>query len=1118
MATITTRAGKGSPLTNTEVDDNFSNLNSAKYESGSSPTFANSALLNSSSTVSLTLDGASANSKNIYFKGDSSAQMGRIASIGTSLYFQLTDATNYFTINPGSTVINDSSVDHDFRVESNSNTHALFVDASTNRLGINTSSPSFDVDIQGANPQVNIEATTDNWSALRITSGATQANYMFFFDDTAERARISVLNNEKMNFSTGSTPVERLSLRAFEAVFNDTGVDADFRVESDTNTHALFVDAGNDRVGVGVSAPATKLHIASGINGTPTTLRIENLDTTIETDQEVNSIEFYSNDTSASGIGVSGKIAQIAANPGNQYDLAFFTYNTSLAEAMRLTENGRMGIGVDNPPAPLSVHKTPDASYGVANFAVPSGNPTWVTLNRDGSQDGGFKIQRSTTADMRLFVNSDEATVLNYNGGNTGDSFQIIQGAGSGALVATFDSANNIIFNENSGDQDFRVESDANSHMLFVDGGNNKIGINESHPAASLDIRQSTNGNTDGILVRPVNESQSMIYSFLGMRNTYFTHFVTDSANSGQDGYEYFKFFAGTEDINGELLQLHDDGATFNQGGLDRDFRLESDSNAHMLFVDGGANKVGIGTNSLSRVFNVYHPTTDGAIKLETGGNASNIWSGIEFKTPTSQGFIYVPSNDSTGLMKFLPASSEVLALSNSAVVVNEQSSDVDFRVESNNNANAFRVDAGADQVRTDAVFVHDTNTGTQPFYITRSGGLDQGLAVTVDDNTVIFNSIQDETSGANYLFRSSNATATNVNLLQMDYSSGTVFNQGGLAAQNFRIESDTDAHAFYLNAVNGNIGMGAGASPSLPLSVGSKTGSNLNYINGTANTVSTDSGIFVSATTTNESTVSYGLQLANNSNVADTRSPLIGFSALSASTSYNHTYAAIWGLKSGNGADTNWNTGQLHFGTSDGTGVDTRMKISQVGGLVTLPAANGDAVFNEDGANADFRIESDTMTHSLFVRGDNGRVGIFNAGPRSTLEVGFTNAKHGIQLNGGPNGVATQIHMIDGRGGAFTTLTIDVQLGGAGGYFYQVQVAGTAGCKFQTGGGYTNGTSNFSHSVGSGSGFSVTSPSNNLIRLVAQSGVGTHPGCEIRMTQALNANHDQDNVTITWS
>ena len=39
MATITTRAGKGSPLTNNEVDANFINLNADKYQAGDSPDF-----------------------------------------------------------------------------------------------------------------------------------------------------------------------------------------------------------------------------------------------------------------------------------------------------------------------------------------------------------------------------------------------------------------------------------------------------------------------------------------------------------------------------------------------------------------------------------------------------------------------------------------------------------------------------------------------------------------------------------------------------------------------------------------------------------------------------------------------------------------------------------------------------------------------------------------------------------------------------------------------------------------------------------------------------------------------------------------------------------------------
>ena len=35
MSIIVTRSGKGSPLTHTEVDDNFTNLNTDKYQEGS---------------------------------------------------------------------------------------------------------------------------------------------------------------------------------------------------------------------------------------------------------------------------------------------------------------------------------------------------------------------------------------------------------------------------------------------------------------------------------------------------------------------------------------------------------------------------------------------------------------------------------------------------------------------------------------------------------------------------------------------------------------------------------------------------------------------------------------------------------------------------------------------------------------------------------------------------------------------------------------------------------------------------------------------------------------------------------------------------------------------------
>ena len=49
-------------------------------------------------------------------------------------------------------------------------------------------------------------------------------------------------------------------------VFNEDGADADFRVESDSNTHMLFVDASADSIGINTASPSgtVELHVAGG--------------------------------------------------------------------------------------------------------------------------------------------------------------------------------------------------------------------------------------------------------------------------------------------------------------------------------------------------------------------------------------------------------------------------------------------------------------------------------------------------------------------------------------------------------------------------------------------------------------------------------------------------------------------------------------------------------------------------------------------------------------------------------------------------------------------------------------------------------------------------------------
>ena len=52
---------------------------------------------------------------------------------------------------------------------------------------------------------------------------------------------------------TAGADVSVMASDATETVFNDGSIDLDFRVESNGNANMLFVDGGNDRVGIGTS-------------------------------------------------------------------------------------------------------------------------------------------------------------------------------------------------------------------------------------------------------------------------------------------------------------------------------------------------------------------------------------------------------------------------------------------------------------------------------------------------------------------------------------------------------------------------------------------------------------------------------------------------------------------------------------------------------------------------------------------------------------------------------------------------------------------------------------------------------------------------------------------------
>ena len=103
------------------------------------------------------------------------------------------------------------------------------------------------------------------------------------------------------------------------------------------------------------------------------------------------------------------------------------------------------------------------------------------------------------------------------------------------------------------------------------------------------------------------------------------TSFVTleaglqDASNGSEDTFIDLKsFVAGTER---NRLKLNATETVFNEDSIDLDFRVESNGTANMLFVNGGTNKVGIGTDAPAELLEVEG--TGAAIQIDSNGDSA---------------------------------------------------------------------------------------------------------------------------------------------------------------------------------------------------------------------------------------------------------------------------------------------------------------------------------------------------------------------------------------------------------------------------------------------------------------------------------------------------------------
>jgi hypothetical protein len=712
--------------------------------------------------------------------------------------------------------------------------------ASGNKYGIRFADSSFET-----NASIYAEQLSSGANGADLIFGTNNSTGGIGLTSATERMRIGSSGGLITNPTTGG-----------HAVFNEAGVDADFRVESDTNTHALFVEGSSGYVGIGTSSVSEPLHIKStraiirleptAVGGTTYNIRngisgvsegglsfrdITNSATRLAIDSSGNvlvgktaqSVDTVGGEILSTGIGqftVNGNFAGRFTRQTSDGDIVVFRKGTGTVASIGISQSGSVPYigGTD----------TGICFNSATNGVLPAdtSNPTAVQI--DAAKDLGF----STIRWRDLYL----------SGG--------IQGAAAGSIV----------INEAGLDVDFRVESDADTHALFLQGSDGFIGVGTASPLTKIHINSTSVGNYTAFLMSQLGNTSGnttgLAFKFnsggvsggnissskdaaAGSNLTFSTGSPANGADVQRLGISSLGGIIATSVAGGHVV--------FNENGVDADFRVESDTNANALIVDGATGNIGFslastpyGSATTEGLFYTAGAGFDIASNTNTlrvnrnstGGNdrvnielQNNGTTRAEFGSLGAENGFYL--SDST---------KAIISGYSDEVVINETGADINFRVESDTNANMLLVDAGNNSVgigtgspvasglptvtigtRTivgkvveDQSMFSDNAFYTGAIWTTKE--TDSWAAIRTINNSIRFHTGGTHTAGTEL-------TAMDASSMRL-YISDTeaVFNDVSADAD-FRVESDGNANMLFVDAGSNEVGIGTG-SPGAPLHV----------------------------------------------------------------------------------------------------------------------------------------------------------------------------------------------------------------------------------------------------------------------------------------------------------
>ena len=175
-----------------------------------------------------------------------------------------------------------------------------------------------------------------------------------------------------MDFYAGGVHMLSLDDANTEVVINEGGADIDFRVESDDNTHMLFLDGGNNRIGIGMDTPLSQLHM-----------------------QKAGGCEFRLSDSNQTSI------IKTVERSGTS-DLAFLTATSSTR--MTILGGGNVGIGETVPTAKLHIDQSSASGAGpVLRLDQGDEDESFIDFIGTSASDDAANISSDTTSDSAKF-------------------------------------------------------------------------------------------------------------------------------------------------------------------------------------------------------------------------------------------------------------------------------------------------------------------------------------------------------------------------------------------------------------------------------------------------------------------------------------------------------------------------------------------------------------------------------------------------------------------------------------------------------------------------------------------------------------------------------------------